>query len=206
MNEQVRASADSVKALGRRSEEIGGIITVISEIADQTNLLALNAAIEAARAGEHGKGFAVVADEVRKLAEQSSKSANKIGSLIAGIQSETNDIVIKIEHNVSSVQSQMEVIAQVGASLKEIVSFTQGTEERSNEMKEVLTSVLKNSQQVLASIEEISAIVEQSAASAQEVAAASEEQSATIEEVTASANSLAKMAEDLTEEVSKFKL
>ncbi|MDE5413259.1 methyl-accepting chemotaxis protein [Alkalihalobacterium chitinilyticum] len=206
MNEQVRASADSVKALGRRSEEIGGIITVISEIADQTNLLALNAAIEAARAGEHGKGFAVVADEVRKLAEQSSKSANQIRSLIAGIQSETNDIVIKIEQNLSSVASQVEVISQVGASLKEIVSYTKGTEEKSIETKEVLTSVLINSQQVLASIEEISAIVEQSAASAQEVAAASEEQSATVEEITANANTLAKMAEDLTEEISKFKL
>ncbi|ADU32118.1 methyl-accepting chemotaxis protein [Evansella cellulosilytica] len=206
VNDQVQETANAVKSLGHRSEEIGDIITVISELAEQTNLLALNAAIEAARAGEHGKGFAVVADEVRKLAEQSAHSATQIRTLIEGIQSETNQIVLKMEENLSSVQSQMNVISKVGTSLKDIVSYTKGTEDMSNDTKEVLANVLYNSQKVLASIEEISAIIEQSAASSEEVAASSEQQSATVEEITASAATLAKMAEELTEEVSKFKL
>ncbi|MDQ0229086.1 methyl-accepting chemotaxis protein [Metabacillus malikii] len=104
VNHQVKNSAESVKALGNRSEEISSIITVISEIANQTNLLALNAAIEAARAGEHGKGFAVVADEVRRLAEQTSTSANMTTDIINGIQQDTKNIVQVIEETFAMVQ------------------------------------------------------------------------------------------------------
>jgi methyl-accepting chemotaxis protein len=206
VNEQVKSSAESVKLLGKRSEEIGGITTVISEIANQTNLLALNAAIEAARAGEQGKGFAVVAEEVRKLAEQSAQSADTIRNLIEGIQNETKDIVELIEQNLISVQEQMGYIESLGHSLKEIVVHTHETEIKSEDMKEMLISVLQNSQMVLESIEEISSIIEESAASSQQVAASAEEQSATVEEVTSSSANLAKMAEELNKEVSKFKL
>lgn len=206
VNEQVKASAESVKALGIRSKEIGSITTVISDIANQTNLLALNAAIEAARAGEHGKGFAVVADEVRKLAEQSAQSANTITSLINGIQNETQDIVQLIEQNLSSVQTQMGFIESVGQSLNHIVTNTRETEAMSQNMKDILTNVLQNSQEVLSSIEEISSIIEESAASSEEVAAAAQEQSATVEEITSSSNNLAEMADALNKEVSKFRL
>ncbi|WP_404427400.1 methyl-accepting chemotaxis protein [Ureibacillus chungkukjangi] len=206
LNDQVKSSAESVKALGKRSEEIGSITTAISDIANQTNLLALNAAIEAARAGEQGKGFAVVADEVRKLAEQSAHSANNITFLIEGIQNETKGIVQIIEQNLESVRKQMSYIELVGQSLNEIVTNTHDTEMKSENMKEILGSVYNNTQTVLSSIEEISSIIEESAASSQEVAAAAVQQSATVQEITSSSNLLAKMSEELNEEVSKFKL
>jgi len=195
-----------ITSLHERSKEVRSILDVITGISEQTNLLALNAAIEAARAGEHGKGFAVVADEVRKLAEQSAQSANTITSLISGIQNETQDIVQLIEQNLSSVQTQMGFIESVGQSLNHIVTNTRETEAMSQNMKDILTNVLQNSQEVLSSIEEISSIIEESAASSEEVAAAAQEQSATVEEITSSSNNLAEMADALNKEVSKFRL
>jgi len=119
--QRVKLSADSVQGLGARSDQIGEIVMTIHDIADQTNLLALNAAIEAARAGEQGRGFAVVADEVRALAERTSKATREIGDMIKGIQGETKNAVIAMEEGVKEVESGTREATKSGDALHEIM-------------------------------------------------------------------------------------
>jgi methyl-accepting chemotaxis protein len=119
--EKVTASAHTVEGLGSRSDQIGEIINTIEDIADQTNLLALNAAIEAARAGEQGRGFAVVADEVRALAERTSKATREISEMIKSIQTETKSAVAVMEAGVREVEIGSEEATRSGAALKEIL-------------------------------------------------------------------------------------
>lgn len=119
--EKVQATARTVANLGARSDQIGTIIGTIEDIADQTNLLALNAAIEAARAGEQGRGFAVVADEVRALAERTTRATREIGEMIKAIQSETKDAVGAMQQGVRQVESGTEEAARSGAALREIL-------------------------------------------------------------------------------------
>jgi methyl-accepting chemotaxis protein len=119
--EQVDASARSISELGKKSEEIGRIIGVINDIADQTNLLALNAAIEAARAGEHGRGFAVVADEVRKLAERTTHATKEVAQSIRDIQDRTGEAVSTIQQSSGRVGKGVELASEAGSSLHEIV-------------------------------------------------------------------------------------
>jgi methyl-accepting chemotaxis protein len=119
--ERVEVSARTVESLGARSDQIGAIIGTIEDIADQTNLLALNAAIEAARAGEQGRGFAVVADEVRALAERTTKATREIGEMIKTIQSETKEAVIAMEQGVNQVESGTAEAAKSGEALKDIL-------------------------------------------------------------------------------------
>ncbi|MEC1716933.1 methyl-accepting chemotaxis protein [Schinkia azotoformans] len=200
----VQFATDSIQKLGKRSNEIGGIISVITNIADQTNLLALNAAIEAARAGEQGKGFAVVAEEVRKLAEQSSTAARQIIELIESIQSETSVTVRTMESNLTAVQGQVNIIQKGGESLKEIVRNVEKTEMSVQELQQVLVQLEENADEVLKSVQVVAAVIEDTAASAEEVAASAEEQSATVEEMSASSLALAKLAEELQSEINRF--
>ncbi|WP_168205956.1 bacteriohemerythrin [Geobacter sp. FeAm09] len=118
--ERVQSSATTVEALGKRSDEIGAIVGTIEDIADQTNLLALNAAIEAARAGEQGRGFAVVADEVRALAERTTKATREIGQMIKAIQQETKTAVSAMEEGVAEVEQGTEEAARSGEALRRI--------------------------------------------------------------------------------------
>lgn len=205
VTQTVSYATDSIQKLGKRSEEIGGIITVISDIAEQTNLLALNAAIEAARAGEQGKGFAVVASEVRKLAEQSKQASGQITGLINDIQAETSVTVRTMESNLLAVNEQVMIINKGGEALEEIVDKVVETETGVEHMKHSFSNVYNNSQNVQHAILEISSIIEQSAAATEEVAATSEEQYATVAEITASADELANISDKLRDEVSKFK-
>ncbi len=122
----VRGAADTVGHLGQSSEEIGEIINVIDDIADQTNLLALNAAIEAARAGEQGRGFAVVADEVRKLAERTTKATKEITTMIKQIQADTQGAVSSMHDGTTKVDGGIALVEKAGASLREIVESSQG--------------------------------------------------------------------------------
>ncbi|BCS53559.1 methyl-accepting chemotaxis protein [Geobacter sp. SVR] len=119
--ERVTATAHTVESLGSRSDQIGAIVGTIEDIADQTNLLALNAAIEAARAGEQGRGFAVVADEVRALAERTTRATREIGAMIKTIQAETRDAVLSMEEGVQEVERGTREAARSGEALGKIL-------------------------------------------------------------------------------------
>nr|WP_096202970.1 HAMP domain-containing methyl-accepting chemotaxis protein [Bacillus sp. FJAT-45350] len=202
----VTYATDSIAKLGQRSDEIGRITTVITDIAEQTNLLALNAAIEAARAGEQGKGFAVVADEVRKLAEQSSKAAYQITDLINNIQGETTETVDKMTTNLKEVTEQVDTIEKGGEALKQIVKKVERTEEGTQHMMNTFVKLNENSQLVLTAIQEISSLIKEDVISTNEASTATQEQAGAIEEFNRSAEGLLSMAKKLEEEIQKFKV
>ena len=170
----VSDSAKIVQDLGKSSDQIGEIIQVIDDIADQTNLLALNAAIEAARAGEQGRGFAVVADEVRKLAERTTKATKEIANMIKQIQKDTGDAVASMNVGTEEVAKGRELANTAGEALKEIIK---GAEETADTISQVAAASLEQSataEQISQNIESINAVTQQSAANAHQVAQASE--------------------------------
>lgn len=199
-------TAEVVKLLGQESEQIGQIVDVIKGIADQTNLLALNAAIEAARAGEQGRGFAVVAEEVRKLAEQSSVSAQQIAELIGNIQKETNRAVEVMDVGTREVAEGVVIVNKAGNSFNVILKEVNKVVEQIQQVSAATQQMAAGSNEVVKSIDSIAAIAQQTAASSQEVSAAAEEQTASMEEVARSAQDLAMLAEELQKSVSRFKL
>jgi methyl-accepting chemotaxis protein len=195
-----------IKDLDRKSAEIGKIIEVITGIADQTNLLALNAAIEAARAGEHGKGFAVVADEVRKLAELSRQSASQISSLIEVIQNETHQVVEMMNKGAAEISEGTSLVEDTGRIFDEILKSIENVSSEIQEVSAISEEMSASVMQVNASIEEVTKIARGSVASTAEIASATEEQLASMEEVSSSSASLARLAESLREMVAKFKV
>ncbi len=231
---KVGASAEKVQEMGQRSGEIGAIVETIEDIASQTNLLALNAAIEAARAGEHGKGFAVVADEVRKLAERSSLATKEIGTLIGGIQNSVSDAVNAMDEGSKEVELGVDSANKAGSALSDILSAAQAVNmqatlageaaEKMNAFATELVSAVDtvsavveentaateemaaNSTEVTQAIEAIASVSEENSAAIEEVSASAEEMSAQVEEVTASAQSLAELALELQNVVKRFRL
>jgi methyl-accepting chemotaxis protein len=231
---KVGLSAQKVKEMGIRSQQIGVIVETIEDIASQTNLLALNAAIEAARAGEHGKGFAVVADEVRKLAERSASATKEIATLISGIQATIKESVNAMDDSALEVENGVERASQSGEALNnillavenvtqqvdEITSAAQRINTASNEMVVAMDSVsavveentaateemTASAEEVAQSIENIAAVSQENSAAIEEVSASAEEMTAQVEEVTAAAQSLAEMAESLQNLIATFKL
>lgn len=195
---------EKIQQLSIQSAEIGNITKVITDITDQTNLLALNAAIEAARAGEHGKGFAVVADEVRKLAEESKASASKIVGLTALIQKDTKDVEESVNLTAQNVDSG--------------VTYLQNAQTSFNNIYGSITEMTAQIQEVSAASEEVSASTEEVAASVTEMAnaavnaaeqsalllASAEEQLATMQEINSVAKSLSEDTMVIQEEINKF--
>ncbi|OES45646.1 methyl-accepting chemotaxis protein [Domibacillus iocasae] len=205
MNGMNQVSAQ-MSLLEEDAEKIGQIITVISGIANQTNLLALNAAIEAARAGEQGKGFAVVADEVRKLAEQSSTATKEITDIIKEIQSNTKQSVVYVNDGVSATNETEKAFDYISEMVRESVT-------KINEIAAASEQQSAQSSEVMRSIENIAAASEQQSAQTgnvmraiESIAGASEEAAAASEETAATTQSLASLAEDLNQTVSGFKL
>ena len=205
IHESVTESDAMIQSLYERSKEVSAILDVITQIANQTNLLALNAAIEAARAGEHGKGFAVVADEVRKLAEQSQKSAGEIMEIVQGIQRDTENSVHIMARVTDDVQAGVQVSNEAIEKFNQIL---QGTKEITPQMQEVSATAQQMSaavQQVTAANHELAGIAKENAAASQEVAASTEEQLASMEEISSSARSLSSMADELKRLIAVFK-
>lgn len=197
---------EKIKQLSRQSAEIENITKVITDITDQTNLLALNAAIEAARAGEHGKGFAVVADEVRKLAEQSKSSASQIAGLTSTIQKDTREVEESVNTTAQNVDQGVVYLQNAQFSFNHIVGSI-------TEMTAQIQEVSASSEQISASTEEVAASIAEMAHAANSAAgeigivlSAVEEQTATMQEINEVAQSLSEGAVGVQEQINLFKV
>ncbi len=195
----------TVQTLDKRSHEIEDIVEAITQIAEQTNLLALNAAIEAARAGEQGKGFAVVADEVRKLAEQSAQSTLQIKEIISRIQADTELAVESMAAGSAEVVKGIDVTNMAGKSFEEIRTNVQSVTYEIGQISEASKVISQHAKQVAMGIETVLEQTNENTASAQNISAATEEQLASMEEIAASAEALADMSENLQRTIQQFK-
>ncbi|HAM80105.1 methyl-accepting chemotaxis protein [Ornithinibacillus bavariensis] len=206
IDQDVRDTVKKMKALDDKTKKITELVTVIRDVADQTNLLALNAAIEAARAGEHGKGFAVVADEVRKLAEQVSVSVTDITEIVNGIEEESKAVSESLTVSYEEVEHGTVQIAATGETLMNIKKAVNEMTDNISTITNNLTEIVAGSEKMQRSIEEIAAISEESAAGVEETSASTEQTSSIMEEVAGSSEELAKLSEELSGLVHKFKL
>jgi methyl-accepting chemotaxis protein len=206
IQENVSGMSDIIHELGKHSEEIGQVVSLISDIASQTNLLALNAGIEAARAGEHGRGFSVVASEIRKLAEQSSRSAEQISELIQVIQEQTGTAVVSVEKTTHVVDLGMKEVAAAGASFEQIEGAVSEVADRMENVAAEVMQMAEGTGRIAERIRHIAEVAELASSGTQNVSASTQEQLAAMEEITASANHLTEMAQDLQQAVSAFKL
>lgn len=175
ISDVVSNAATTVQELGNSSEQIGQIIQVIDDIADQTNLLALNAAIEAARAGEQGRGFAVVADEVRKLAERTTKATKEIAGMIRGIQNNTSGAVHSIHQGTEEVKKGTLLANKAGDALGSIISSIQEVTGEINQVAASSEELSSAAEQISKNIESISAVTNESASGTQQIARAAED-------------------------------
>lgn len=234
VKEAVFKTAQKIRELGDHSQKIGEIIQVIDEIAEQTNLLALNAAIEAARAGEQGKGFAVVADEVRKLAEKSGSATKEIAKIITDIQQETKIAVESMAIGTREVEKGVDLASEAGKYLADIATGVHTTGENVHKITELINGVLNSSRkvseavnqvvaislenteatreistatlQVNSSMQNISSISQQNALSSKKVAYSTEELAESVAGISASGHRLAQMAEKLHKMVDRFRV
>ncbi|TQR15318.1 methyl-accepting chemotaxis protein [Psychrobacillus soli] len=206
INNQSSVTTEAMLVLERKSQEIGEIINVITGIAEQTNLLALNAAIEAARAGEHGKGFAVVADEVRKLAEESGNAAKNISSLISEIQDNTKHTVQTATEGKIAIESGMNYVSNAGKTFERIADDINLINNKLSFISEEIQEINSNTEVLVTEVNKTKDVTERSTDYTQNVVAAAEEQYASMVEMTAASRSLAEMSEKLQDVVSDFKL
>jgi methyl-accepting chemotaxis protein len=189
---RVMSSAKAVESLGSRSDQIGEIVGTIEDIADQTNLLALNAAIEAARAGEQGRGFAVVADEVRALAERTTRATREIGGMIKAIQQETRGAVIAMEEGVNEVAKGSEKASNSGSALEQILQQINDVNTQIHQVATAAEQQTATTSEISNNMMQITEVVARTSRGAKDSAIA--------------ANQLSALAEDLRRIVSQFKV
>ncbi|MBI5969598.1 MAG: HAMP domain-containing protein [Deltaproteobacteria bacterium] len=170
-----KESSAIISALGSRSKDIGNIIGVIDDIADQTNLLALNAAIEAARAGEQGRGFAVVADEVRKLAEKTMMATKEISAVIKTMQNETDRAITSVKNEVDAVASGVNLAKDAGAALGDIVSKVDVVTQMVHQITTAMEEQSAVTEQITGDIESVAGVINETTESSEQIANASEE-------------------------------
>lgn len=194
-----------IKRLSKQTIEIENITKVITLITEQTNLLALNAAIEAARAGEHGKGFAVVADEVRKLAEQSKASANQIVTLTAAIQDDTKNVEQAVSDSLKNVEHGVNVIDEAGEAFNSIIEAIQTMSSQIEDISAATEEISASAEQVSASIQEIATHADDASGKTAQNSAAVDGQMKTIEEINSVAHDLSRQAMNLQEMIQAFK-
>ncbi len=206
VSESIGETAGIIGKLEEQISEIGVIVEVIDNIADQTNLLSLNAAIEAARAQEHGRGFSVVAEEVKKLAEESARSTSRIAILVREIQRNTAVAVQKTERGTEEVHAGMEAVRVAGDSLDKIYQRVKQAEELSRTVADTTREHLGLIEKGTGAMEDIRNIAEQNAASSEEIAAAAQQQAASMQELAATSQQLASLAEHLKEMSQAYKL
>jgi len=190
--ERVQGTAATIAGLGTRSDQIGAIIGTIEDIADQTNLLALNAAIEAARAGEQGRGFAVVADEVRALAERTTRATREIGEMIKSIQNETRNAVAEMEAGVHDVQQGTDEASRSGAAIRQIRDQIEAVDHQVNQIATAAEEQTATTSEISANMHQITDVVHQTSRGAQESAVA--------------ATRLSTLATELQRVVSRFRI
>jgi methyl-accepting chemotaxis protein len=189
---RVKSTAKTVESLGGRSDQIGAIVGTIEDIADQTNLLALNAAIEAARAGEQGRGFAVVADEVRALAERTTKATKEISDMIKAIQNETRGAVVAMEEGVMEVESGTAEAAKSGTALQAILEQINSVNMQVSQIATAAEEQTATTAEISSNIQQINDVVQHTANGAHESVVA--------------ANQLSRLAEELQRLVGQFRL
>jgi len=164
-----------IQGLNKNSEKIGDIVGVIDDVADQTNLLALNAAIEAARAGEQGRGFAVVADEVRKLAERTTSSTKEIADMVKSIQGDTSQAVSSMEEAGKEVKEGVGVAGKAGGALKKIMEMSQGVNQIVQQIATAAEEQAAASEEISSNVESITSVSKQSASGVQQTSSAAQE-------------------------------
>jgi len=200
----VDGATEIVRRLGERTQEINQIVNVITNIAQQTNLLALNAAIEAARAGEHGRGFAVVADEVRKLAEGSGRAAAQISELVNHIDGETRRAVVQMESGAGEVSEGATVIDSSLASLEDIAATIEETAAMVQEITASTEEQKVSAERIVQAVDEVAKIAEDTSAATEQTSISTESLTASMQEMTASAQELARLASLMQGSVERF--
>ncbi|WP_162848309.1 methyl-accepting chemotaxis protein [Paenibacillus nanensis] len=205
ISDTVGGLAASIQGLSERSENIEHIVAVITEIASQTNLLALNAAIEAARVGEHGQGFAVVAHEVRKLAERSAESAKQISELAGTIRSETKQVVQWMEAGSEEVTAGIQSVHQAGYAFEQIQQAVDEVKDGIQEVTAATEQMSASTDQVAQSFEVISTIAETTFKETEQVTSSVQEQLSSMEQITSFTADLAEMSAELQGEIGRFR-
>lgn len=204
--ESTKLTTELIQKLSKQSEEIESISRVITSITEQTNLLALNAAIEAARAGEHGKGFAVVADEVRKLAEESNASASQIVILTNEIQTDTKNVEKAVLSSLQTVETGVDIINEAGISFNHIENAVDEMKSQIEDISAITEEISATAEQVAASVAEIAVASKTTAEQAENSTEASQQQLSTLQEISAVSNDLSIRAIDLQNAVNQFRV